>query len=1127
MSGDIMWSLVRKPIIRKRRILAAGISIMLSTMLFFSVASTLQFIGESSQTYLGGESVFVLTETGSSTFRDTMLSLQLAESLKNLEGINVVSPESFYYETLQGEPVIVRAVTPTFFRLEQLSVNGRILTDSDLNTAVIGSEIAHKFHLNIGDTFLIPDPVHTSYIQFTVVGTFSGEGFIDSEIIIPLESGWLLARYPQVGKVSLIRMVVDPVVWPHYQGLYTTLKEPPRISGLHTYYADNTVITGVVEDTIGIETVEVYFKKRTEWRKRPVELTENTFTVEIPADAEEYYITAVDLFGNVTSTTIQKVTPIEVTDIVYAVTPDPPTEDDEVMIECFSDAERVFLYYTVKGPWTEVEMEKKGESLVYNVGTFKGDFLFYFLLEIDGIEYESPIYKRTIKKAESKNIIQKMFGREEKTVTQAEIMFPEGITSNFDVHSSQDFSEEVKEVGLGKLYTLTVVILLVTILATVLAIFSSVTAAVFESRREIGILLSLGSRRRVLYVIFLVNALVASFAAGVLGSFGGYGLLLLFYKYRTIVAGTILIQPVFDVSIVLFSLLFAVILGFVATYFSVRTISLMDPSKALQRVYTVSETAKTAKVVKLLPFSVKKSGIVLGVVFIMSLLLHLYPTLLTNLPFDPDSWSHYLISQKIVSTGHVLAEHPFAYVDYNTHWPGINILLAECTLLVGNPLDVTRFCIPLVSACSVILVYALAKYISQSRAAGVAAAFIFTVGGLYLNRSSSVTKEGLAFTVLLLCVYLYYVGRTKKSATILSLSFVSYLCLLYTHHISTLVYILIVLSVSVPLTMYEVYHSKYDNRIGGLDMIFMGYIIVLFYQVNMKVPIAYLQFTFSDITLLLSYLLIIGSIITYIALKGFSKKAVYISVFSVGYLSVLPYFIVLLDVYPSAPEAFLSEAPPYILWCAVGIIGLVPVLQLPMGNRLLVSGWVVAVVSFLLFALTRERSTFSFLLLFRTLSYGYQLLSILCGISLVFVMQKFYRVSKYLVVPFFLFIGILSFYSVQSGYLGNYYEQKDLYWMPEYYAGVWVDDHLCNTVLTDERLGKLLQGVAEIDYDLIAFSQVVVKGEQLSGIVVVYQDMYTHGFVADVNFIVPREGLEGVNCVYSTRVVAIYEPVYI
>ena len=138
----------------------------------------------------------------------------------------------------------------------------------------------------------------------------------------------------------------------------------------------------------------------------------------------------------------------------------------------------------------------------------------------------------------------------------------------------------------------------------------------------------------------------------------------------------------------------------------------------------------------------------------------MYPTVLTGLPFDPDSWSHYLLSKKIVSTGHILSEHPFSYVDYNTHWPGLNILLAECTFFLGDPLVVTRYVIPVMSACSVVLMYALATYIFKSGAVGVVSAFVFSVGGLYVNRSSSITKEGAAFTVLLLCVYLYFVGRT-------------------------------------------------------------------------------------------------------------------------------------------------------------------------------------------------------------------------------------------------------------------------------------------------------------------------------------------------------------------------------
>lgn len=1119
-----MLSLLRKPLLRRRRLVTAALSIMLSTMLFFCVVSTLEYIDQSSEAYLGGESIFVLTERGASTFRDTFLSLELAESLKKLEGINTVSPESFYYETVEGEPVIIRAVTPVFFQLEPLSVTGRVLTDADLHTAVIGREIAERFNLTIDDTFIVPDPIHASYIEYTVVGIFSQKGFLDSEIIIPLESGWTLAHYPRIGKVSIIRMEVDPGVWPDYNGLYTLLKEPPTIEGVEARPEGiKTAVSGTVRDNIGIHNVEVYFF-RDKWKKKPADVAHDSFTVTIPQDTTEYYLTAVDLFGNITSTTVHKVTPLEATDVVYSITPESPTEEDDIIIHCFSDADNLHLYYTLEGPWSEVEMEKKDEEFVYRLGTVKGDLLFYFLLEKNGIEYETTVHKCTVKKPEEKGFIQKIF-QGESTITSTELLFPKGITSNFDIHSSVEFSEQVKEVGLGKLYTLTLVILLVTIMATVLAIFSSVTASVFESRREIGILLSLGSKKRILYTIFLVNSFVISLAAGVLGSLGGYVLLLLFHKYGAIVAGTVLIQPVFTVHIVLYSVAFAIILGLSATYVSVRTISSLDPSEALKRVYIFKEAAAHMKEINLPDFPVKKSGVALLLIFVFSALLHVYPTVLTGLPFDPDSWSHYSLSEKTVETGHFPQESPFFFVDYNTTWPGLTAVLTECSILSGiDLLTAARFCIPLISACSIILLYVIVKYVSQSSSAGVVSAAILTAGGLYVNRSASLTKESLAFTLLLLCLYLYFTGRTQKRFTMMSLSFAAYFGLAVTHHISALMYMLIVFSVSVPLTMYELYHGTYSKRMGVCDSVYLGYITFVFYYINMRTPLDYLQIGMSDIALLLSYLLIFGCIITYLVLKQNPKKLVYISILSAGLLAVLPYFIVYVGVYPFAPEAFLKEAPPYMVLLIIGIISLYVVLTFPPERRLILSGWLIGLMSFLLFALTRERSAFSFVLLYRTLSYGYQLLSVFCGIAIVFAVQRLRVVSKYLVIPFMVFVMILSFYAVQSGYLGSYYEQKDLYWMPEYSSGLWVRDHLIpNGLLTDERLGKMFQGVADTDYDLGAFSELMVKGVHSPGVVVVYQDMYSHGFVVDVNFVKPEESLDEFDCIYSTTKVKIYD----
>lgn len=1100
-----------------------GISIVLSTMLFFCVSSALEFVDQSSQEYLGDEQTFILTEGGSTTLRDTVLGMGLAEALQGLSGIYLVSPENFYYETLEGEPVIIRGVTPTFFELEQISIQGRILDASDLHSAVIGSEISQRFRLSVGDSFIIPDPIHSSYIEYTVVGILKSSGFLDSEILIPLESGWVLAHHPRTGTVSVIRVKVDPSVWPTYEELYRVLKEPPELSNLHSYPLPGEpriTLSGTVYDNMKVDAVQAYYLVDTTWKTSSARVEDTTFEAEIPARSEQYYVTARDVVGNVTSTTVQRTIPLQSGAVQYSLTPENPTADDTLTIHCFSDADDVSLYYTTAGPWSRLEMRKQDGKFIGEVGTLKGELLFYFVVDTGGIEYESPIYKCTVEKERDKGIIQRIL--EGNKITQTQIMFPEGITGDFDLHSSQEFSEDIKKVGLGNLYALTMVILVVTVLATVMAIFSSMTAAVFESRREIGILLSLGGRRSVLYSVFLIHSVAISLAAGILGSVGGYGLLHLIHRYGTLVAGTILIEPLLDGRIFLTSLLFAVGMGCVATFFSVRILSSLNPSEALKRVYLVKESGRKIPSFTFLPGDRTKSILVVILLLVFSSALHLYPTLRTGLPFDPDAWSHYSLSTGMITTHHSLEEHPFFYLNYNTHWQAVTFILSECSLVSGiDPLDITRILIPLISSISLILIYALTVLVSKSRVSGAVSAAVFCVGGIYINRSSAVTKESLAFTLLLLTIYLYGAGRLKKSPAFYVLSFISYPCLLVTHHITTLLFILILLSISVPLMLYELYRGTNRRWTGILDITFVVYCITLFYWFNRDMS-DFLRFGFSDISLLLSYLLVVGSTFTYLALRQSLKKTILMSMCGSACLILLPYFIIEFNVYSAAPSEFLKEVPPYAIWMVLGSIGVFPLLTRSAERRLLFSGWIAAVSSFLLFALTRERSAFSFLLLFRTISYGYQVLAIMAGMGIVFLIQKGSSRTRSGILLFGIAVVILSFYSVQSGYLGSYYEQKDLYWMPEYTAGTWAGEYLTGPALTDERFGKLLQGVAQVDYDLIGFSQLMIKGEGPEGVIILYNDMYIHGFVVDVNFIHPQKTMDSFDCVYANPVVTVH-----
>ena len=125
------------------------------------------------------------------------------------------------------------------------------------------------------------------------------------------------------------------------------------------------------------------------------------------------------------------------------------------------------------------------------------------------------------------------------------------------------------------------------VLAAAFGIVNTLLTAVYERRREIGILQAIGGTRRTLFVAFILESGLYGFFGGVLGAVLGSFVAYWFGPYFTQDALSIGLAPsssMLDVSSVLYALVFSVVLAVVAGLYPAARAARLTPVEAMSHV---------------------------------------------------------------------------------------------------------------------------------------------------------------------------------------------------------------------------------------------------------------------------------------------------------------------------------------------------------------------------------------------------------------------------------------------------------------------------------------------------------------------------------------------------------------
>ncbi|MBS7605671.1 MAG: ABC transporter permease [Candidatus Bathyarchaeia archaeon] len=196
---------------KTQSLIILALTIAAASFLFSFTALGLTGFYRGFTAYLGeGGDIIAVYNPKSETPYTGLVPAFLAERLAGVKGVLAVSPEVMAPCILNGEAVFLRGIMPEgFARLNVVKiVEGEFLNRSDINSAVVGENIAKRIGLKVGGNIFLLGVLADRYVELRVKGIFRTGSMLDDEILAPLHVGqWL--RGASYNQVTLIRLKID------------------------------------------------------------------------------------------------------------------------------------------------------------------------------------------------------------------------------------------------------------------------------------------------------------------------------------------------------------------------------------------------------------------------------------------------------------------------------------------------------------------------------------------------------------------------------------------------------------------------------------------------------------------------------------------------------------------------------------------------------------------------------------------------------------------------------------------------------------------------------------------------------------------------------------------------------
>ena len=207
-----MSSVVRKyfvpSVLPRKRITLLILAILLSAAIMGASMALLLGISKSTSDFLTpADNVVIISNPKATTPFTSSVPLAMIETIKQIDGVEAMSPEILLVGTSESYSVIGRGVSiQNFTKFNDFKViKGTLPQNNDSVGVALGYRLAHLLDLDVGDTFTFSSALKNFDYDFKVIGIYSSNNYLDDEFLVSLVSAIPLSN---VGPTSVSHIEV-------------------------------------------------------------------------------------------------------------------------------------------------------------------------------------------------------------------------------------------------------------------------------------------------------------------------------------------------------------------------------------------------------------------------------------------------------------------------------------------------------------------------------------------------------------------------------------------------------------------------------------------------------------------------------------------------------------------------------------------------------------------------------------------------------------------------------------------------------------------------------------------------------------------------------------------------------
>jgi hypothetical protein len=484
---------------------------------------------------------------------------------------------------------------------------------------------------------------------------------------------------------------------------------------------------------------------------------------------------------------------------------------------------------------------------------------------------------------------------------------------------------------------------------------------------------------------------------------------------------------------------------------------------------------------------VNKHLLALCALFVIAVSVRYIPYLFSTLPFNIDGFPLVRISEDIIESGKWDIDYPegtSGFVIYNSQMPVMSLLIANFAMIFGRtPLEVAPFVIPLMSSSAIVIIYAIAFKITKNELVSFFVGLALALNGFYVYFGAAVMKETIGFVFLILAFFLYQGRNDPRKRVLASILFI---IIGLTHHLTVWMAFTMVSLLAVTSNIVWYSQGTFSLKRFILDIIsgpFM-FLFSIYYYTAVKLSFFNRVSNFNDLALY-SAVLLIGLLLSVLFCipKAREKqrsvvfnKTLLVPVGGIAFILFNHYNTVFSGTIRT-PTPFLRLLIPYLLLCAIAVVGLNVIAQKKTQYRPFIASLVLSPVLIIVFAFLKGFDAFTFILVYRSVDYIDFGLAICAGIGAGYLIKnitgfltKGNRDSKAafpIKVAFAIIFLIICLATVPLAYSGDeFYGIQDSTYQNEFQSMTWLSENGEGYhVSTDERLSDIMAPYFDVDSD--------------------------------------------------------------